>query len=69
MHLQPCLLQHLQFSSECLKLANTRVVPAFDASAWQEFVKSVERVIEGQTTCTVYLSSGNSEYIYHPPAR
>jgi hypothetical protein len=67
LYLRPCPLQHLQFSSKNLKLSNTRFIPAFDASDWENFVKSIKGIIEEQKTCTVYLSSGTSEYIFHPP--
>jgi hypothetical protein len=63
---RPCSMQHLRFSDMKLNRARARIVPAFDSSGWQELMTAIQGSIEGQTTCSVYLSSGEAEYIYRP---
>jgi hypothetical protein len=67
MLMRPSKLKHLQFSNINMMEESTKLVPAFDASAWQQFVKEVRPAIEEHGKGTVYLSSGNGEYIFCPP--
>ena len=59
-------LQHLQLSDMSLMAADTRSIPAFNTTSWQDFVEDVRQPIEENVMCTVYLSSGDGEYIHCP---
>lgn len=59
-------LEHLQLSTIHTREATNRLVPTFNAVAWAEFIQDVRSSIEEQRTCTVYLSSGECEYMFCP---
>jgi hypothetical protein len=67
MLMRPSNLKHLQFSNISMIEESTKLVPAFDAPAWQQFIKEVRPAIEEHGKGTVHLSSGKGKYIFRPP--
>jgi hypothetical protein len=59
-------MRHLQIKNVIKQIPGSHYLPAY-TNDWTSFIEAISQAIEEHAVYTVYVSSGDQEYIYYPP--